>query len=134
MHGCKAISLLCTIMLSACGGLNITPCINDINTSLLICSDKDKKVTKLTYLEANSFICFSPNDTRTIYETCRKAPAIINVCLLDGKNETLYCSDKDKELLFIPMSEAINYVCFSDDDTRTIFEYCSGLDSGIEEI
>lgn len=123
-HGCFVV-LLSLLFVSGCSKLKITTCLIDSAHESLDCSDYKKNKSVILIQDTDNYVCFSPSDARTVYETCKKAPAIITVCLLESRALKLICSTKDKMYSIIPIEDADNYVCFSPDDARTMFEYCA---------
>lgn len=117
--------LLSLTILSGCAKkLNLDVCVSNPPLERLECSKAKGPAHSISYEQANGYICVSDVDARTIWANCRRGPVRAIFCLLDWPTRSLYCSDGDKGSS-VPLSLSNNYVCFSQTDTRTIFEYCS---------
>ena len=123
----RFIFLLIAFIFSSCSTavLSIRPCVPDSLNHTLYCSDKDGNKSELDFKEADNYVCFDNEDLRTIYESCKKAPVNVFVCIINIKDYELNCADKDGKTKDYELTDIDDFTCFSKEDTRSIFEYCA---------
>lgn len=69
----RKLLILSLFLLSGCpGGPTVDVCISSADKAHgLDCVDKKEKPFILPYEGSRNFVCFSPNDARTLFEYCR---------------------------------------------------------------
>lgn len=69
----KILSVVLALpLLGSCKtGPIVTVCILDAANAVLDCVDPDQKQFTIPFPQADKFVCFSPDDARTLLETCK---------------------------------------------------------------